>query len=284
MHEAQLHKENSFITLTYSDEHLPPGQNLRHRDVQLFIKRLRKHLARLQGAKRQRHLTKIHLTPLQRDEGNSQPKAFQNSDSKPAIRYYMCGEYGEKTRRPHYHMCLFGYDFKDKKYWSTSGSTIKSKLYTSETLEKLWGKGNCKIGEVTFESAAYTARYIMKKVTGQAAANHYQNIDADTGEIIKRHPEYTRMSLKPGIGHGWLRKYASDAYPEGQVVVRGVKTKTPRYYDNQWKKMNPLEYEDLLFEREKAGQKRNHDNTKERLATKEIVAKAKIAFLKRTAH
>jgi len=196
----------------------------------------------------------------------------------------MCGEYGENTRRAHYHMCLFGWEFKDKKYYSTSGSKIKSRIYTSEILDKIWGKGNCWIGDVTFESAAYVARYIMKKVTGEKAERHYETIDANTGEILKRQPEYTRMSLKPGIGAGWIRKYATDCYPEGTVVVRGHQSKTPKYYDKKYQEMHPLEYEDLLFEREKEGKKNAHDNTPERLATKERVARAKIAFLKRNNH
>jgi len=196
------------------------------------------------------------------------------------FRYYMCGEYGEKTQRAHYHMLAYGYDPRDKK---TAGKNRDGqRLWTSESLNRIWGNGNVIIGEVTFESAAYVARYIMKKVTGQAAANHYTKIDADTGEIVSRTPEYTRMSLKPGIGAGWLKKYATDAYPEGKVVVRDHKSKTPKYYDKKFKEMDPLGYEDLLFERHKEEQKRPGENSKERLAVKETVAKAKIAFLKRT--
>ena len=130
VHEASLHTDNCFITLTYSPDCLPSDGSLNHDDFQKFFKRLRKHIA---------------------------PKK---------IRYYMCGEYGEdlqqpsKLGRPHFHACLFGLDFDDKQLYIVRDDV---KLYTSATLEKIWGKGFVTIGDVTFESAAYVARYIAKK-------------------------------------------------------------------------------------------------------------------------
>lgn len=256
-----MHKEACFLTLTYNDENLPPGNSLVHRDIQLFLKRLRKYLLR----------PKTKSNRAETEIGNSKPIK--------KIRYYMCGEYGDKTKRAHYHMCLFGWEPTDKQFYSTSGSKIKSRIYTSETLNKIWGKGNVWTGEVTFESAAYVARYIMKKINGQAAKKHYESVDPETGEIINRKPEYTKMSLKPGIGAKWLEKYQTDVYPEGTVITRGVKGKSPKYYDNKFKKLDPLAYEDLLYERHKKVQP--GENSKERLATRETVAKAQIAFLKR---
>ena len=243
-----MHEESSFLTLTYDDEHLPETGSLDHRHMQMFIRKLRKHCAR-HGKK---------------------------------IRFYLCGEYGEKTNRAHYHALIYGWKPADEKYYTTSGSKIKSKIYTSEKLDKLWGKGKVWTGTVTFESAAYVARYIMKKITGQAAKKHYERINPETGEIIDRKPEYTKMSLKPGIGATWLQKYNTDVYPEGTVVSRGNKGKSPKFYDKKYKKEKPLEYEDMLYERHKRVQPGEH--TKERLAVKETVAKAQIAFLKRNAH
>lgn len=135
MHEAQMHKQNCFITLTYDDKHLPEDHGLHYKHFQDFMKRLRKKY----GA---------------------------------GIRFYMCGEYGEQLGRPHFHACIFGMDFADKKLWKTTGS--KSKLYRSAELEKLWTFGFSSVGDVNFESAAYVARYIMKKVTGEAATEHYR--------------------------------------------------------------------------------------------------------------
>jgi len=130
VHEASLHEQNCFVTLTYSPENLPSDAGLHHPHFQKFMKRLR--------------------------------KKYSGRD----IRYYMCGEYGERTNRPHYHALLFGLDFPDWEYVSTSDSGHE--VFTSKTLEKIWGLGFVTIGTVTFESAAYCAPYIMKKLTGPA--------------------------------------------------------------------------------------------------------------------
>ncbi len=243
MHEAQMHTQNCFITLTYDDAHLPSDRSLHYRDFQLFIKRLRK---RYPGRR---------------------------------IRYYMAGEYGENFGRPHWHACIFGLDFDDKKLWKRTAAN--SVLYRSKDLELLWPFGYSSIGDVTFESAAYVARYIMKKVTGKNAAEHYQEIDPDTGEITNRTPEFTKMSLKPGIGYEWYKQYTSDVYPHDYVVVRGKKVKPPKYYDKKYKIDNPYEFDELLYIREKSSKLNYADNTPERLLVKEQVAKAKLQKLKR---
>ena len=188
------------------------------------------------------------------------------------ISYYMAGEYGENFGRPHYHACIFGLDFHDK---TTSGSLI----YRSPDLEALWPFGYSSIGDVNFESAAYVARYIMKKQTNK---QHYQYSDLETGEIIQMTPEFNKMSLKPAIGLNWYKKYKTDVYPHDYVVLRGKKLKPPKYYDNLYKRENPYEMEQLLALRE-TGAKLNHaDNTYERLAVKEQVTRAKLRKLKRT--
>ena len=243
MHEAQMHEQNSFITLTYDNAHLPSDRSLHYRDFQLFIKRLRK---RFTGRR---------------------------------IRFYMAGEYGEKLGRPHWHACIFGLSFDDKKLWRRSPSGAN--LYRSQDLELLWPFGHSSIGDVTFESAAYVARYIMKKVTGKNAEEHYTEIDPDSGEITKRKPEFTKMSLKPGIGYEWYKKYTSDVYPHDYVVVRGKKVKPPKYYDKNYKIDNPYEFDELLYFREKSAKLNYEDNTPERLLVKEQVTQAKLQKLKR---
>ncbi len=243
MHEAQMHTQNCFITLTYDDAHLPSDRSLHYRDFQLFIKRLRK---RYPGRR---------------------------------IRYYMAGEYGENFGRPHWHACIFGLDFDDKKLWKRTSAN--SLLYRSQDLELLWPFGYSSIGDVTFESAAYVARYIMKKVTGKNASEHYQEIDPDTGEITNRTPEFTKMSLKPGIGYEWYKQYTSDVYPHDYVVVRGKKVKPPKYYDKKYKIDNPYEFDELLYIREKSAKLNYADNTPERLLVKEQVTQAKLQKLKR---
>jgi len=244
IHEAQLHQNNCFITLTYDDEHLPKDLSLDHRDFQLFFKRLRK--------------ANPHIK----------------------IRYYMAGEYGTNFGRPHFHACIFGYDFHDKKLFKRTSAD--SLLYRSEELEKLWPYGYSTIGDVTFESAAYVARYIMQKQTGKDVnKDHYTYCDLKTGELVKIQPEYNKMSLKPGIGADWYKKYKTDVYPHDYVEVRGKKLKPPKYYDRLFSKENPYEYDQILYTREKQAKLRPEEHSYERLLVKETVTKAKLQKLKR---
>lgn len=261
MHEAQMHEHNAFITLTYDDAHLPPNNSLEHRDFQLFLKRLRKAIT----------------ANLRKGPGRPAPAALAALQEK--ISFYMCGEYGDDTRRPHYHACIFGVDFTDK--IPISKNAAGQQLYQSDTLEKLWGKGLTTTGAVTFQSAAYIARYVMKKITGDAAQNHYERINLDTGEIIRLKPEYNHMSRRPGIGQNWLNKYTADVYPHGKVVVNSVQTQAPRYYDNRFKKENEQQYESMKLNRVKEARTRAKDNTPRRLAAKEQVKLAAIKHLKR---
>jgi len=99
------------------------------------------------------------------------------------------------------------------------------------------------VGGVSFQSAAYVARYLMKKVNGDGATAHY--VLPDSGEI--RVPEFCHMSLKPGIGAGWLSRFGSEVYPEGQVLINGVLRNAPKYYDRQYKKYFPKDYESMVY-------------------------------------
>jgi len=181
--------------------------------------------------------------------------------------------------RPHFHACLFGFDFEDKvPIRLLSGSSAK--LFKSKTLERLWPHGFGSIGAVTFESAAYVARYVMKKVTGDRAKDHYRTVDSD-GVISSRTPEFNKMSLRPGIGAQWMDRYTSDVYPDGNVVVRGHLSKSPRYYDKRFSKLDPDAHEAMIYARHVDGLSRWEDQTDDRLRVREQVAQARIRSLKR---
>ncbi len=191
------------------------------------------------------------------------------------IRFYHCGEYGEATEdngyiaRPHYHAIIFGLDFDDKILISRDRDVD---LFVSGCLEKIWGKGFVTVGSVTFESAAYVSRYIMKKVTGDAALDHYNDIDYSTGEIKSTLlPEYTTMSRRPGIGRHWLDKYESDVYPADNVILRGKEMPVPKYYDRCYADCEPLRFQKVKALREVNAAKLSDDNTVERLAVKEKI-------------
>lgn len=164
----------------------------------------------------------------------------------PNIRYYHCGEYGEKLKRPHYHALLFGFDFPDKKPWRL----IKGKLYyRSDALEQLWPFGFSSIGEANFQTAAYVARYVTKKIYGPKAREHYSRVDRVTGEITELVPEYTTMSRRPGIGYLFYEKYHSDIYPNDFVVLRGRQMQPPRFYDKLYEQTSPEQYRQIKEKR-----------------------------------
>lgn len=190
------------------------------------------------------------------------------------IRFYMCGEYGENFGRPHYHACIFGHRFNDLTLYRIKDEV---RLYTSKTLSRIWGKGHVTVGDVTFKSAAYVARYIMKKITGEQAWDHY--LDTDTG--VLKQPEYTCMSLKPGIGKTYFEKYTSDLFPRDYNVLDGNKHKNPRYYSNLYEIAEPENMAAIKNKRLNEQKKRQADNTPERLKVKETCQMAKLKYLKR---
>lgn len=245
VHEASLHEKNVFITLTYDDAHLPENGSLVKADFQKFMKRLRKRT----GAK---------------------------------IRFYAGGEYGEKFARPHYHACLFGFDFDDKYFFKKSKSG--EDLYRSPSLEKAWKFGHSTIGAVTYESAAYVARYITKKIGGEKAAAHYGEIvDEKTGEItFKRIPEFNLMSRRPGIAADWIDVFHGDVYPFDEVVLSGKRVRRyapPKFYDDRFEITHPNELYEIKHSRKVKfrlySEKKADDLVWERIRTRERVTEIK---------
>lgn len=146
MLEALDHGDNSFVTLTYSDEYLPKDGSLNPRDTQLWLKRFRKEIA------------------------------------PQKVRYYLVGEYGDQTWRPHYHLALFGFPFQAEKI-----------------IRETWNMGHVLAGPLTTESAQYVCGYVTKKM-----------VRFDDARLEGRHPEFCRMSLRPGIGAGAVHEIASE--------------------------------------------------------------------------
>lgn len=190
----------------------------------------------------------------------------------------MCGEYGELNDRPHYHACLFGWDWIDKKHYKNNENG--DSIYTSETLQKLWPYGLSSTADVTFQSAAYVARYCLKKINGDAAEAHYRRHDQD-GEYQKV-PEFAHMSLKPGIGAHWYNKYHKDVHTHDYVVINAKECRPPRYYDRLLKRRNPDLHDQVKEDRIVKAKQWAHDNTDERLKVKEEVTRARTKQLKRT--
>lgn len=219
VHEASLHAANCYLTLTYDDKHVPWSsvtgeQTLVKKHLQDFLKRLRFHL----------------------DKENIK------------VRFFACGEYGELTHRPHYHLILFGYDFPDKFFYKLSKDG--QPYYISSMLNSIWSHGDCVVAGVTFESCAYVSRYVTKKITGSAAEEVYEGIQ----------PEFVNMSRRPGIGSSWFEKYSTDVYPYDEVIVHGNngtrRMHPPRYYDKLYEQMPGNSLETIKEKRIERGERK----------------------------
>jgi len=277
-HEASLYefgRGNAFVTLTYRDKmeasleqlenrkYIPDDWSLHPEHMTLFLKRLR--------------------------------KAYPETN----IRFFYAGEYGRRCKhgidvkrvgcpickvgRPHFHVCLFNFACDDLEAYASDGGVIRK---TSKKLEKIWGYGFVDVGELNFASASYTAGYVLKKVRGPVADDHYMNFDMETGEVIYLTPEFVRMSRgnakykgqRCGIGAGWYEKYKDDVFPSGMVPVpgKGVVPGVPRYYDEILKEENPARYEEMREVRETYRREHADEYTAERLETKHKCKKARL--------
>lgn len=194
------------------------------------------------------------------------------------IRFFACGEYGEELSRPHYHICLFNLDFEDKYLYEVRNG---NPFYRSETLEKIWTKGFSDIGEVNYQTAAYTARYIMKKISGDAAEHHYKLMTTETGELNNVIPEFTTMSTHPGLGRYWYEKYKTDVFPDDFIVIAGKRHPVPAYYDKLYELEDLKGYSEIKKRRIAQALLHKADHTPERLRQREQVKKAQTSNLKR---
>lgn len=235
-----MHPENCWLTLTYDREHLPIDYSVHPRVMQLWFKRLRKSIF---------------------------PKK---------VRFYLGAEYGDLNLRPHYHVILFNHDFHDKIFYEkTPQGHI---LYTSPTLSKLWPYGLATLGAVTFQTAAYTARYSTKKITGPKASDFYLRQHPDHGFICRVHPEFALMSRRDGIGSSWIEKYRTDTYPSDTVISNGRQARPPRFYDQQ---LTEEELRPIARKRQAEGKKKQRPRTYNAEMGHAEVRDAKISTLKR---
>lgn len=180
--ESYMHESNAFLTLTYNDENNPVGLQPEHHRA--FMKALRKAF-----------VPPCPINESDFDSYESFIKAREVWYFENGIRFYMCGEYGENTFRPHYHYCLFNFPtcltppLPNQKFRPCSCSVCSR-------ISKAWrGRGHIFLGELTRHSAQYVAGYVTKKLTKK---DDIRLIDTETGEIY--HPEFSRMSNRPGIG------------------------------------------------------------------------------------
>lgn len=193
--EAAQYDDNCFLTLTYSNDCLPKG-GLCKSDLQKFIRRLR-------------------------------------DKTGKKIRYFACGEYGEHTYRPHYHLIIFNWFPEDARFLKFSD--FGGYLFTSRILLELWPFGISSVGEVTYASCGYVARYCQKKLAKQ-----------------NDNKEFCLMSRRPGIGEKFLMDNIDKIYDTDKIYFKFGKSSviSPfRYFDRVFEAIDPGAFESIKNER-----------------------------------
>lgn len=145
-------------------------------------------------------------------------KKLRNDGIK--VRYFACAEPGEHTKRWHLHAILFGYMPNDLDPFSCNPNGDWT--FTSKEILKYWDKGHVLIGEVTFESAGYVARYCAKKTSGDS---------------------FVMMSTHPGIGANYILDNMDKIYSEDKIFGNfgSMKyVKPPRYADKLLERRHPI--------------------------------------------
>ena len=208
LHEAQIFEqrglESWFISPTFEDKYLRTDMSLDHSEWQLFRRRVAKEF--------------------------------------PLFRFLMCGEYGPRTNRPHFHAVGFGLNLPDAVYaYGEKGE----EQYESDTLNRLWGRGFIHAAPVTIKSARYPARYLLKD-RQKRWQDDYEYYDPARCQVYKRKPPYALASRNPrGLGFDWFQKYWRDVYPSDQVVFDGGIYRPPKYYDKLLQEFHPGVYAEV---------------------------------------
>lgn len=209
VHEQLKYGDRScFLTLTYDDEHLPGDLSVHKSVLSGFMKRFRKSL----GVQR--------------------------------IRFFGCGEYGDKFGRPHYHVIIFGVPVDSTIFKNRHIHYEKGKPCGWHCDLSSWKNGKVHIGTVTLDSAYYVSGYVFKKIKGKAGHEYYANLGID--------PEFILMSRRPGIGENYVVSHDGYYRVHPYVTIRGTKYPLPRYYvDKAGVKYNKLEALKQNMEKEK---------------------------------
>ena len=231
-----------FVTLTYDNEHIPGvnhetgevvrgamylrrkkepdlaiNQTLWYEDIQNFLKRLR--------------------------------KAYSGQ-----LRYFVAGEYGEKTGRPHYHMILFGYQPEKLEPYSK----VKPDEYMVDSrITRCWGLGIHNLINPTQGGYSYVAGYVTKK------------FDDETLEHIKNglRPPFAQMSRDPGLGYKYYQEHKDEIWKKGYIQLdNGKRASIPRYFQE----MQRIEDPKILWELKKRNQQRAIDKTKDMLGRTDV--------------
>lgn len=251
MLESKYHKFNYFVTCTYSDENLPQKLILDTHTGEI-LQNSKGYIHALDDSDSTNFLKRLRIT--------FERYGLRSEESD--LRYFYCGEYGEKFFRPHFHYLFFGLEIPDLVVSHQRNGNV---FYTSKLLDKIWGKGFVVIGELCFDTCAYVARYVMKKQKGKGAKEQRERlktitfngvtkeIDVSKGLSLEEfRDEFCRMSRRPGIARKYFDEHKGDMYHTDELFVKtsqGLsKVKPCRYFDKLYDVECP---EDLLSIKER---------------------------------
>jgi len=252
VHEASKYTDNSFLTLTFDNEHLPADQCLDPQIHVAFMDKLRDYVG------------------------------------ERKIRYYMSGEYGEQNGRCHLHYLCFNWTPPDPIFLRKTKTGHP--VYQSETLARLWGRGFVTIGNVSFQSAGYVARYVVKKSKSDTSEQERVWWNPNTEEYQIRTPEFNRMSCGTrkdglgGIGKSWITdpQNLADTLRDDNVIINGQTMPVPAYYNQILEVANPERYAEIKLARKAHALAHAENHTEERLAVRRAVLAERVKGLDRT--
>lgn len=251
MCESRLYSQMSYLTLTCDDEHLDSvfpsvgksvdglfrWNSLSYKPFQDFMKRLRRQLQ-----------YGFHYDVIV--DGKPVHRVYHGEPGK-SIRFFMCGEYGDHTHRPHYHAIVFG-------FWPPDAKKLRGKLYVSDMIARRWPFGFHTVGKVEPDSISYVAGYVDKKLDGARMSWAFEGV----------RPEFVSMSRgcsslgTGGIGRCFFDEYYKEIYPMNDdgtfarnyaILGRGTKIKVPRFFDELLDLRDPERYDKLMAFREQVG-------------------------------
>lgn len=290
-HESQAYNHNCFITLTVAPKWIEtvfPDGSLRKEPFVLFAKRLRKFISQSKDPEVISMITCIDK-PVWYNRGKW---------NRDLIRFLWCAEYGDKNKRPHYHACVYNFDFPDKKKAEMRNGI---QYYSSKILDSLWSDpetkesyGMARIGELNMASSVYLGKYCSKRINfspkklerafdGMLNDKDKKTFDIycdryfhpDTGVILN--PEFVVFPRGFGLGRMFYEKHKSDFYHPIEEdscvhILRNGKAqsyKVPEYYDKLYSVQDPSGFERVKNGRVERARAHSQDNTPERLAVRE---------------
>lgn len=222
-HEYSQRKKGVFLTLTYNDENLPPNEHLVKNDLQKFFKRLRQYLVR-------RLRNNLMDLPKYSCLSVSSVEKIAQKKLSGKLKYFSCGEYGDKNGRPHYHAIILGFSKYDKDFVQGVKTSWTKCSWSLLNFDEVFGT-------VNYDSCRYVADYSFSKqsmkeyvkrgyYTERQGKDEFGN-DKIFYDMVKQPPF---QLISQGIGLTYINNYRDEILQREKITVHGAERNLPRYY------------------------------------------------------